>query len=85
MRQKAKQKQNTDIIAELQKGAAGLFVICMTGLFPLFYQDGYFNIANAKLLFFNICSASLVVLTLIFAAIGWLQKRKNPKILSCEI
>lgn len=80
MRQKAKQKQNTDIIAELQKGAAGLFVICMTGLFPLFYQDGYFNIANAKLLFFNICSASLVVLTLIFAAIGWLQKRKNPKI-----
>ncbi len=73
MKQKA--KKNTDIMSELQKAVSGLFVICMTGLFPLFYQDGYFNIANAKLMFFDACAAGLTALTLVFAIAGQVQKK----------
>lgn len=75
MEQKAKQKKN--ILCELQKMTSGLFVIFMLFFFPLFYQNKYFNIKEAKLKFFNICSIGLVILTVIFVCAGWLEKRRT--------
>ncbi len=77
---KQKTKQNRNVMYELEGAVTGLFVILMVGFFPLFFQDGYFNITDAKLLFFYFCGAGLVVLTIILAGAGYLQVRKDNKI-----
>lgn len=74
MEQQAKQKKS--IICELQKTVSGFFVILMLFFFPLFYQNKYFNIREAKLQFFHVCSIGLVILTAIFACAGWLEKKR---------
>lgn len=58
---------------ELEGTAASLFVILMLGFFPLFYQDSYFNITDAKRMFFYFCGAGLLVLTVLLAGAGYLQ------------
>lgn len=66
-------------ISKMTGTIAALFVILMLGFFPLFFQDGYFNIAEAKLMFFYFCSAGLTVLTLVLAGTGYMQERKTRK------
>lgn len=68
---KQKTKQNRNVMYELEGAVTGLFVILMVGFFPLFFQDGYFNITDAKLLFFYFCGAGLVVLTIILTGAGY--------------
>ena len=66
MKKKAKKNGNLHcrgIIYEFQKGVSGIFVILMLGFFPLYFQDAYFNISDAKKSFFMICACGLVVLT----------------------
>lgn len=77
MKQKIKPDRN--VMYELEGTVTSLFVILMLGFFPLFFQDGYFNITDAKLLFFYFCGAGLVVLTAILAGAGYLQERKDDK------
>lgn len=78
MKQEIKQERN--VIYELEGTIVSLFVILMLGFFPLFYQDGYFNITNAKLMFFYFCGAGLVVMTVILAGAGFLQSRREKDI-----
>ena len=77
MKQKIKPDRN--VMYELEGTVTSLFVILMLGFFPLFFQDGYFNITDAKLLFFYFCGAGLVVLTAILAGAGYLQERKDSR------
>ena len=77
MKQKAKQSGN--VMFEMEAAIASLFVILMLGFFPLFFQDGYFNIAEAKMMFFYFCGAGLTVLTVILAGTGYLQERKTGR------
>lgn len=71
---KQKTKQNRNVMFELENAMAALYVIVMLGFFPLFFQDSYFNIADAKLIFFYFCSAALLVMTVIFAGAGYFQE-----------
>lgn len=66
-------------ISKMTGTIAALFVILMLGFFPLFFQDGYFNIAEAKLMFFYFCGAGLTVLTLVLAGTGYMQERKTDR------
>ena len=77
MKQKAKQSGN--VMFEMEAAIASLFVILMLGFFPLFFQDGYFNIAEAKMMFFYFCGAGLTVLTVILAGTGYLQEQKTGR------
>ncbi len=72
MKQKLKQNKK-NVMYELEGTAASLFVILMLGFFPLFYQDSYFNITDAKRMFFYFCGAGLLVLTVLLAGAGYLQ------------
>ena len=65
------------LINKMEAAITSLFVILMLGFFPLFFQDGYFNIAEAKMMFFYFCGAGLTVLTVILAGTGYLQERKQ--------
>ncbi len=76
---KQKTKQDRNVMFELENAMAALFVIVMLGLFPLFFQDSYFNIVDAKMLFFYFCSAALIVMTMIFSGAGYFQERKRNK------
>ncbi len=81
MKKKAKKNGNLHcrgIIYEFQKGVSGIFVILMLGFFPLYFQDAYFNISDAKKSFFMICACGLVVLTLLLVCIEkiWNLRRK---------
>ena len=67
------------LINKMEAAITSLFVILMLGFFPLFFQDGYFNIAEAKMMFFYFCGAGLTVLTVILAGTGYLQERKTGK------
>ena len=69
MKQKVKYDKNA--MYELAGTIASLFVILMLGFFPLYFQDGYFNITNAKRMFFYFCGSGLVILAGIFAGIGY--------------
>ena len=79
MKQKVKYDKNA--MYELAGTIASLFVILMLGFFPLYFQDGYFNITNAKRMFFYFCGSGLVILAGIFAGIGYLQERKELQII----
>lgn len=79
MKQKVKQDKNA--MYELTGTIASLFVILLLGFFPLFFQDGYFNITNAKRMFFYFCGTGLVILTSVLAGIGYLQERKESRIM----
>ena len=59
------------------EGAAALAVIFMLGLFPLYFQDHYIDMSNAKLNFFRICSVGLIVATVLFVCMDWLQRYKE--------
>jgi len=72
MKQKLKQNKK-NVMYELEGTAASLFVILMLGFFPLFYQDSYFNITDAKRMFFYFCGAGLLVLTVLLAGAVYLQ------------
>lgn len=72
MKRKIKQNKK-NVMYELEGTAASLFVILMLGFFPLFYQDSYFNITDAKRMFFYFCGAGLLVLTVLLAGAGYLQ------------
>lgn len=73
---KQKKQQSRNVMYEMEGTIASLFVILMLGFFPLFFQDGYFNIAEAKMMFFYFCGAGLTVLTAVLAGTGYLQERK---------
>ena len=74
---KRKTKQDRNVMFELENAMAALFVIVMLGFFPLFFQDSYFNIVDAKMMFFYFCSAALIVMTIILAGAGYYQDRKR--------
>ena len=83
MKQNVKQDKNA--MYELAGMIASLFVILMLGFFPLFFQDGYFNITNAKRMFFYFCGAGLVILTSVLAGIGYLQEKKESRIMKLKV
>ncbi len=69
MKKKAKKNrslQGRSIINEFQRSVAGIFVILMLGFFPLYYQDAYFNISDAKKNFFVISACGLIGLSILF-------------------
>lgn len=76
MKQKIKQNKK-NAMYELESAVASLFVILMLGFFPLFYQDSYFNITDAKRMFFYFCGAGLLVLTILLEGAGYLQNWKE--------
>lgn len=60
----------------LLEGIAYLFVVLMAGIFPLFYRNNYIDISSAKLTFFRTCALGLVIMTGLFAALGWLEEKQ---------
>ena len=69
MKKKAKKNrslQGRSIINEFQRSVVGIFVILMLGFFPLYYQDAYFNISDAKKNFFVISACGLIGLSILF-------------------
>lgn len=84
MEKKAKKTENLygkGIVAEFEKGITGIFVILMLGCFPLYFQDAYFNIADAKKEFFVICACALVGLTILCFGLEKLYKLRQAALL----
>ncbi len=74
--------QDKGIIYEFQKAVAGIFVILMLGFFPLYYQNAYYNIMEAKKYFFVFCALGLTVLILaliLLEGLENLRKRNSLK------
>lgn len=74
---KQKQKQKKSVMYIFREGAAGLAVIMMMGLFPLYYQNNYIDISNAKLSFFRVCSIGLIIAAALFLCMELLQQYKE--------
>lgn len=84
MRKKTKKNENLQsegIIYEFQKGVTGIFVVFMLGIFPLYFQDAYFNISDAKKIFFIICACGLLGVTMIFIFLKMLWNLNQKKFL----
>lgn len=76
---KDKDLQDKGLIFEFQKSVAGIFVILMLGFFPLYYQNAYYNIMEAKKYFFHVCALGLAILLLMsicLESLGNLKKKK---------
>lgn len=76
---KRKKKTDANIVQSFQEGAASLFLILMVGLFPLYYQNYFFDINDAKLSFFRTCAIGLLAVEVVLVLFGWLHKRKEMK------
>ena len=74
MKQKQKKKSVMYIFLE---GAAALAVIMMLAIFPLYFQNNYIDMSNAKLNFFRVCSIGLVLAAVVFQGMDRLQQYKE--------
>lgn len=70
-------KQKKSVMYIFLEGAAALVVILMLGLFPLYFQDNYLDMSNAKLNFFRVCSVGLILASVLFICMDWLQRYKE--------
>ncbi len=70
-------KQKKSVMYIFLEGAAALAVILMLGLFPLYFQDNYLDMSNAKLNFFRVCSVGLILASVLFICMDWLQRYKE--------
>lgn len=70
-------KQKKSIMYIFLEGAAALAVIMMLGIFPLYFQDNYIDMSNAKLNFFRVCSIGLVLAAIVFLGMDRLQQYKD--------
>lgn len=70
-------KQKKSVMYIFLEGAAALAVILMLGLFPLYFQDNYIDMSNAKLNFFRVCSVGLILASALFICMDWLQRYKE--------
>lgn len=70
-------KQKKSVMYIFLQGAAALAVILMLGLFPLYYQNNFIDMSNAKLAFFRICSIGLVLAAVLFIAMDLLSQYKE--------
>lgn len=70
-------KQKKSIMYIFLEGAAALTVLLMVGIFPLYYQDNYIDMSNAKLNFFRICSVGLILAFILFACMDRLMQYKE--------
>lgn len=77
MKQKKQQKQKKSVMYIFREGAAALAVIMMIGIFPLYYQNNFIDISNAKLSFFRLCSIGLLLAVVLFACMELLQQYKE--------
>lgn len=72
-----KQKQKKSIMYIFLEGAAALAAIMMLGIFPLYFQNNYIDMSNAKLNFFRVCSIGLVLAAIVFLGMDKLQQYKD--------
>lgn len=70
-------KQKKSVMYIFLEGAAALAVLLMVGIFPLYYQDNYIDMSNAKLNFFRICAVGLVLAFILFACMDRLMQYKE--------
>lgn len=70
-------KQKKSVMYIFLQGAAALAVILMLGLFPLYYQNNFIDMSNAKLAFFRVCSIGLVLAAVLFIAMDLLSQYKE--------
>lgn len=74
---KQKQKQKKSVMYIFLEGAAALAVIMMLAIFPLYFQNNYIDMSNAKLNFFRVCSIGLVLAVIVFQGMDRLQQYKD--------
>lgn len=70
-------KQKKSIMYIFLEGAAALAAILMLGIFPLYFQNNYIDMSNAKLNFFRVCSIGLVLAAVVFLGMDKLQQYKD--------
>ena len=70
-------KQKKSVMYIFLEGAAALAVLLMIGIFPLYYQDNYIDMSNAKLNFFRICSVGLILAFILFSCMDRLMQYKE--------
>lgn len=70
-------KQKKSVMYIFLQGAAALAVILMLGLFPLYFQNNFIDMSNAKLSFFRVCSIGLVLAAVLFLAMDLLSQYKE--------
>ncbi len=70
-------KQKKSVMYIFLEGAAALAVLLMVGIFPLYYQDNYIDMSNAKLNFFRICSVGLILAFILFSCMDRLMQYKG--------
>lgn len=70
-------KQKKSVMYIFLEGAAALAVLLMVGIFPLYYQDNYIDMSNAKLNFFRICSVGLILAFILFSCMDRLMQYKE--------
>ena len=70
-------KQKKSVMYIFLEGAAALAVLLMVGIFPLYYQDNYIDMSNAKLNFFRICAVGLILAFILFSCMDRLMQYKE--------
>lgn len=70
-------KQKKSVMQIFLEGAAALAVIMMLGIFPLYFQNNYIDMSNAKLNLFRVCSIGLILATVVFLGMDKLQQYKD--------
>lgn len=70
-------KQKKSVMYIFLEGAAALTVLLMVGIFPLYYQDNYIDMSNAKLNFFRICAVGLILAFILFSCMDRLMQYKE--------
>lgn len=76
-----KNLRDKGITYEFQKVTAGIFIILMLGFFPLYYQNAYYNILEAKKGFFSVTAFTFIVLMIILICLRGLENLKKISLL----
>lgn len=65
----------TPYITQIEQYVVFAYLLCMLGIFPLYYKEQYYGIGNAKYEFFWNASLSFIGITLIFTLIKLILER----------
>lgn len=64
----------------LLEKCSSVYLFCMLGIFPLYYQNKYFDMADAKFAFFQYATMAMIfIMTLLFAYYTFTQKTDAAK------